>query len=142
MVEVVELARLSHSQIALTAAYKAGLPLQERGWMRYPPACWGNPAIVAMEAGRCVGALNFTEEEDELTVSVNFAFAAPDRPHVLAILLARFRAKYRGSRFEGVTFTCHEGNEEMKKAVRVLGLVPTSHSYRLPLSELDRKGGR
>jgi hypothetical protein len=136
MIRLIELAKLSQSHEALTAAYRGGFVLQERGWMRYPAACWDKPAIVAMVGERCVGVFNYHEEEDELYLSVDFAFADPARPAALAAMLARFRAKYRGSRFESIRFTCHQGNEQMAKAVSVMGLTPVSSSYRMPIERL------
>ena len=136
MIKLIELAKLSQSQVALTAAYRGGFILQERGWTRYPAASWDKPAIVAMAGERCVGVLNFHEEHDELYLVIDFAFVDPAYPAALATMMARFRSKYRGSHFDSVRFTCHEGNEQMAKAVSMLGLRPVSSSYRLPIARL------
>lgn len=138
MIRLVELAKLSQSQEALTAAYRGGLVLQERGWLRFPAACWDQPAIVAMAGDQCVGVLNYREVEDELYVSVDYAFAEPGHPVALATMLARFRSKYRGSRFESIRFGCHAGNAPMAKAVAALGLKPVFSSYTMPIERLGR----
>lgn len=132
--EIKELAKLCNSQVALTAAYKGGFCLQEAGWLRYPAACWSDPAIVAMVDGKCVAVLNYEEKEDELYVGVTFAFCDPAHPRALVAVLSRFRAKYRGSKFERITFTCHNGNAQMAKAVAMLGLTPKTMSYEMPIS--------
>ena len=136
MITIIELPKLSQSHAALTAAYRGGFVLQEQGWTRYPAASWNKPAIVAMAGDQCVGVLNFSEDDDDLILSIDFAFADPQHPAALTMMLARFRSKYRGSRFESIRFTCHPGNEQMMKAVAVMGLSPVSSSYRVPIERL------
>jgi hypothetical protein len=131
-----ELAKLCNSQVALTAAYKGGFCLQENGWMRYPAASWDEPAIVAMVGDKCVAVLNYAEKEDDLYVNVSFAFCDAAHPRALVGVLSRFRSKFRGSKFERITFTCHNGNTQMAKAVALLGLAPKSMSYEMPVARL------
>ncbi len=134
MIEIVELAKLAQSQKALTAAYRLGLPLQEAGWMLFPAAHWDKPAIVAMDGGRCVAGLNYTADEDDRTLTINFAFAEPSHPRALAVLLLRFRSKFRGSMYEHVGFVCHAGNLAMAKAVEALKPELRSMAYRFPIN--------
>ncbi len=136
MMEIRELPKLCNSQVALTAAYKGGFCLQEAGWMRYPAASWDEPAIIAMVGDQCVAVLNYGEKEDDLYVNVSFAFCDPAHPRALVAVLSRFRAKFRGSKFERITFTCHNGNTQMAKAVALLGLTPKSMSYEMPVARL------
>lgn len=136
MITLIEVPRLSQHQAAITAAYRASMSLQEAGWMRFPAVCWDKPAIVAMDGDRCVGALNYHEEEEELAVWVDFAFALPSHPKVMAVLLSRFRRLYQASQFEVVRFTCHPGNLAMVKAVSVLSAEVVSSTYRIPMSRL------
>jgi hypothetical protein len=117
----------------MTAAYRFGLSLQEKGWMRYPAASWNKPAILAFEGTECVGGVNYEFDEDDLTASVLFAFCAPSHPAALNVLLRRFRAIVRDTSAEEIRFTCHAGNEQMARAVRLLKLEPTSISYRMPV---------
>jgi hypothetical protein len=135
--KIVEVEKLSQSQGGSVAAYAAGIPLQQNGWMRFPPACWDQQAILAFTGkGICVAGLNFKEDEDDFTLNIAFAFCDPRYPNALALLLSRFRKKYRGSKFSEIRFTCHEGNEPMAKAVKMFGLTPSSHSYRMPIARL------
>lgn len=131
-----ELAKLCNSQVALTAAYKGGFCLQEKGWMRYPAASWDEPAIIAMVGDKCVAVLNYAEKEDDMYVNVSFAFCDAEHPRALVAVLSRFRSKFRGSKFERITFTCHNGNTQMAKAVALLGLTPRSMSYEMPVARL------
>lgn len=138
--QIVELEKLCHSQSASTAATRAGLVLMDAGWMRYTPAGWDRPAIVAMQDRSCIGGLIFSEDEDDREVVIRFAFADPAYPHVFTALLLRLRAKYRNSTFERFSFFCHEGNAPMAKAVAALGLQPFGHTYLVPIAG-DRKVG-
>ncbi|MFZ3484262.1 hypothetical protein [Sphingomonas sp. 3-13AW] len=136
--EIVELPKLANSQAAMVAAYRASLILIESGWMRYPAARWDQPAIVVMAGEVCAGGISYSEDRDDLALNVDFAFAAPDYPGALALLLTRLRGKLAGSGLHEVRFSCHEGNELMARAVRILGAKPHSHAYRVPLSALSR----
>lgn len=120
--------KLCHNPVALTAAYRAGLPLQERDWVRYPPACWDKPAFIAMDSETCLGAIQYRYDDDDRHYTVDFAFATA--PSALMPLASAFRAKAKGSE---VHFTCHPGNAEIMRLVRILRLQPHSMSYRLVL---------
>jgi hypothetical protein len=130
---IVELEKLSQSQAALTAAYKASIFLQEQGWIRYPAASWKDPAIVIMIDGACVAGVNYTADDDDLILSVNFAWCTPEHPMALTQALLRFRAKFKGGRYDRVAFTCHEGNEPMRRLVEAMSLRRHSSSYRVTL---------
>ena len=139
---IVELSKLANSQAAMTAAYRAALILMERGWMRYPAARWDQPAIVVMAGEVCGGGISYSEDRDDLALNVDFAFADPAYPGALALLLTRLRTKVTESGAQEVRFTCHEGNEQMARAVRILGAKPSSHSYRMPVADLHRRRDR
>jgi hypothetical protein len=133
MIQLREFPKLCHSQAGITAAYKFGLGLQEKGWMRYPAASWDKPAILAFDGEKCVGGINYVFDEDDLTVNVNFAFCAPSHPLALNLLLRRFRSVVRDTAADEIQFTCHAGNEQMARAVKLLGLKPSSMSFRMPV---------
>src|SRR6188768_3081353 len=113
-----EVEKLSHDQVGIAAAYRAGVILHDRGWVRYPAHSWDKPAILAYEGDRCVGGINFAEDDDDLTMRVHFAWCDPDFPAALVAMLALFRRRIRASRCRDVQFTFHEGNEPMAKAAR------------------------
>lgn len=133
MYTIIELATLGQHQKAMAAGYRASMPLIDAGWMRHPAASWNRPAMVTVADGEVVAGVNFKEDEDDLTVSMDFAWCEPAHPGALVGLLARFRRKYRGSRFTEIRFACHVGNEAMAKAVKVLKLTPVLYSYRVTL---------
>jgi hypothetical protein len=132
--QIREVPKLSHSQVGITAAYKASMVLQEKGWMRYPACGWDKPAILAFADADCVGALNYEFDDDDLTATVRFAFCAPGHPQALSALLSRFRQIVRDSTVEEICFTCHAGNDAMARAVRIFRLSPVSMSYRMPVT--------
>lgn len=128
---IVELDKACNSQVVLTAAYRAAMKLQEQGWTHFPAVSWDRPAIVAFNDDECVAGINFTEDLDELTISVNFAWCT--RPAALVAVLLRFRKRVRDSKCAEVRFSIHEGNAEMAKAVEVLRAQPFMHSYRMAI---------
>lgn len=135
---IVEVEKLAHSEPGLLSGYKASLPLQERGWTKYPLACWDRRALLAFHDDICIAGLNFSEDEDELIINIDFAWSDPRHPSALACLLARFRSKYSGSKFREIKFTCHEGNEPMARAVGLFGLRAHTHTYRMSIEALRR----
>jgi hypothetical protein len=130
---IVELEKLSHDQEVITACYREGLKLQEAGWMRYPPACWDQPAIAAVIDGRCVACVNYEIQPDEKVVAIRFAFCSPDHPHLLAKCLLIWRGKMVAEGIKVATFTYHAGNEAMHKAGLLLRAELASMSYRASL---------
>lgn len=139
MITTLEVAKLTQSKLGITAAYKAGLCLQEKGWMRYPAASWDKPAILAFADEQCVGGVNYEIDEDERAVTILFAFCGERVPKALPKLLLVFRNKIRQTECEEIRFTCHPENEQMTKAVRVLGIAPHSLSYRMPADRLKSR---
>jgi len=130
-VTITEVDKLCQSQVGMTAAYRAGLLLQENGWMRFPPACWDKPAILALEGERCIAGINCSEDLDDGVFAVHFAWCT--EPQALAVLLLRLRQKLRNTACTNLTFTYHEGNVAMARIARLLNAVPHSHTYRMPL---------
>lgn len=117
---IVEFAKISHSQAVTNAAAKFSAVLTSRGLARYPWS-WGAPCIAAMREGVCIGFVAFSEDMDDLSVSLDMAFVEPGHPRLLARLLRAFRVKYRDSRFQTVRFTCHPDNPDMAKAAKAFG---------------------
>lgn len=128
---IVEVDKLCKSRVGLTAAYKAGFELQEKGWMRYPAASWERPAILIFDGAECVAGVNYSVNEDHCSVSIDFAFCTT--PKALALALLRFRRLIKALPCEELEFACHPGNEQMMKAVRMLGLQPKTLSFSVPL---------
>ena len=98
--------------------------------------CWDKPAIIALDGDACIAGINWSEDMDDLAVDVRFAWCSPLHPSAFAQLLSRFRSKVRETKCTEIRFSCHEGNEAMAKAVRVLRLTPVSYSYRIPISTI------
>lgn len=132
--EIIELKKLSQHQAGMTSAYRRSLFLMDAGWMRFPAASWDKPAIIALADGDCIAGINWSEDDVIMRLTIDFAWCEPGHPKALALVLLRFRAKFKGSDFQEVGFTCHDGNEPMAKAVRVLGLSPVSRNYRMTLT--------
>lgn len=131
--------KLAHSREGLVAAYRAGMILQEKGWMMYPAAGWKDPAILAFVGDECVAGLNVTRDEDDHGANVGFAWCSPDHPMALVACLLRLRRKLREDPPTWLSFTCHKGNKPMEKLVTRLKLEPHSMSYRVPKSFYERR---
>lgn len=129
---VFEIEKLCRSQEGITAAYRAGLYLQEQGWMRFPASSWDKPAILAFDGDRCVAGINFSEDLDDGALNVNFAWCSS--PKALALILLRIRQRLRSSACSTLTFTYHEGNAQMARVARLVKAAPHSHTYHLPIS--------
>jgi hypothetical protein len=130
---IVKLEKLSNSQSAITSAYRASLILQEAGWTRYPAARWDMPAIVAFDGARCIAGINYSENENELIFGIDFAWCEKSHPMALVALVNRIRTIMRDSKCIEFEFTCHEGNNEMARLVRLIKATPVSHTYRMAI---------
>lgn len=135
MFKVVEVDKISKNKTGITAGFKAGMYLQEQGWMRYPPVCWELPAVLVFDEDACVAGINYERLDDELRVAVRFLWCDQDHPAALAKALGHFRRLVRTLDVEVITFTCHEGNEEMQRAVDLLKLSPVSYDYEMPVDK-------
>ena len=140
--EIREVEKLCKSQDGLLDAYRSGMALQEKGWVNYPAASWDEPAILAFVDDRCVAGINYSRNEDEDRVTVDFAWCSPDHPKALSACLLRFRKVLQKALPTSLNFTCHVGNAPMEKLVAKLGLSPRSQSYRVPATFYQAKLAR
>jgi hypothetical protein len=135
-IRIVEVEKLTRSKVGMTAAYRAGFMLQEKGWIHHFPSDWSKPAILAFVGDQCVGGLNYEHESDNLRLVILFAWSDRDQPKALAAMLLKLRWLVRSWEFDEISFTCHPGNEAMMKAVGMLGLQPFSMTYHVPKERL------
>lgn len=137
--ELREVEKLALCREGMTSAYRAGMILQEKGWMLFPAASWNRPAILAFDGETCVAGVNWSRDDDDGSACVNFAWCAPEKPAALALCFLRFRASLRKHPPSWLSFTCHDGNEQMQQLVRRMKLRPHSHSYRVPSEFFESK---
>jgi hypothetical protein len=133
---IVELEKACQDQSVLTALYREGLFLQERGFMRFPAAGWNEPAVAALVDGKCVAAVNYEIAEDEKRATILFAFCLPSHPQMLARCLLIWRGRLKDRGINEVRFTYHAGNEAMQKAGQLLRAELFASTFRASLSEL------
>jgi hypothetical protein len=137
--EIREVDKLALCHDGLRAAYRAGMILQEKGWMLWPAAAWKQPAVLAFVGDRCVAGVNWSIDEDDGSATVSFAWCSPEHHSALTACLLRLRKRLRESPPTWLSFTCHKGNGPMEKLVQRLKLEPHSFSYRVPGSFYQAK---
>jgi hypothetical protein len=130
---VIEIERLCHSEAVSKAAFSASNILIEKGFIRWPAACWDEPAIAVIDGNRCVAAINWSRDDKQRYASVDFAFCDGSKPQALAMCILRARKRLAEAGIHEVRFAHHEGNEQMAKLAHKLRLRPHSISYRVPV---------
>jgi hypothetical protein len=131
--EIVELERLCHSEAASKAAFSASNILIEKGFIRWPAACWDEPAIVVMDCDKCVAGINWSKDEKQRSATVEFAFCDQSTPAAFAMALLRARKRVAEAGLGEIRFAMHHGNEPMQKLAAKLKLKPHSLSFRVPV---------
>jgi hypothetical protein len=124
--------RLCHDEAGQRAAYLAAQVLIENRWHNWPAPGWDQPAILAFVGADCVAGANFNRDDVQQTVLIEFAWCDRQHPRALAVVLAALRQKLREQPTRRVRFACHPDNAPMLKLTRLLGLTPSSVSFRMP----------
>lgn len=132
MTDIIFIDKVCRNQAATLAAAKGMLTLIERGFSRYGHP-WDLPAIAAMTDGVCVGILLIKIDEVENSATVSLAWCDSDAPDILRRLLSRLRAMCREKAIAEVFFTCHDANDDMRKAARAVGAEPWSQTFKVVL---------